>query len=214
MWTCRADRVSEMTAVASSTWGLVFWTQDGTTHVGVTRPETRSSTVPVPDGATFIGIELAVGTWLRPIPVPRLVGAGVELPDVTGKAFTLDGHRYSMPTADDAEALVARLVRVGTVERDPLVDEVRRGVEPAVSPRTAQRRFVAATGLTAGTVRQIDRATSAARTLAAGAPVADVVAGLGYYDQAHLARALRRFVGRTATQLRARSGGALGLDLG
>jgi AraC-like DNA-binding protein len=32
-------------------------------------------------------------------------------------------------------------------------------------------------------------------------PALDVVHRLGYYDQPHLARALQRFIGRTATQL-------------
>jgi hypothetical protein len=44
-------------------------------------------------------------------------------------------------------------------------------------------------------------------------PTGHVVARLGYYDEPHLSRALRRFVGRTATQLREGTGGALGLSL-
>jgi AraC-like DNA-binding protein len=62
-------------------------------------------------------------------------------------------------------------------------------------------------------VRQIERAREAAHLLAAGKTAADVVASLGYFDQPHLARALRRYVGRTATQLHEGSGGALALDL-
>ncbi len=106
-----------------------------------------------------------------------------------------------------------RLVRSGVVVRDPLVSEVRRGHCPAVSGRTVERRFREATGLTRGTVRQIERARRAAVTLAAGAPVADVVSGLDYSDEPHLARALRRYVGRTAGHLRDGTGGAIGLNL-
>ncbi|MET0495971.1 MAG: AraC family transcriptional regulator, partial [Actinoplanes sp.] len=36
---------------------------------------------------------------------------------------------------------------------------------------------------------------------------------LGYFDEPHLARALRRYVGRTAGQLREGIGGAIALDL-
>ncbi len=45
-----------------------------------------------------------------------------------------------------------------------------------------------------------------------GEETADVAWRLGYYDEPHLARALRRFVGRTAGALRAGEGGAIALD--
>ena len=49
--------------------------------------------------------------------------------------------------------------------------------------------------------------------MAAGDPAADVVAKLGYFDEPHLARALRSYVGRTAGQLRDGTGGAIALPL-
>ncbi|WP_280398564.1 helix-turn-helix domain-containing protein [Nocardia carnea] len=81
-----------------------------------------------------------------------------------------------------------------------------------MAERTLERRFRAATGLTQGAVRQIERARTAAQLLVSGETPSDVVAKLGYYDEPHLARALRRYVGRTAQQLRARAGGAIALD--
>ncbi|MBF6479241.1 AraC family transcriptional regulator, partial [Nocardia cyriacigeorgica] len=48
--------------------------------------------------------------------------------------------------------------------------------------------------------------------LMTGEAPGDVVAKLDYYDEPHLARALRRYVGRTAGQLRAKAGGAIALD--
>jgi transcriptional regulator GlxA family with amidase domain len=82
-----------------------------------------------------------------------------------------------------------------------------------VSGRTIERRFRVATGLTQGAVRQIERVRTASALLATGVPVADVVAKLEYVDEPHLARALRRYVGRTTRQLRQGLGGAIGLDL-
>jgi methylphosphotriester-DNA--protein-cysteine methyltransferase len=76
-----------------------------------------------------------------------------------------------------------------------------------------ERRFRAATGLTQGAVRQIERARTASALLAAGTPVSDIIVKLDYFDEPHLARALRRYVGRTAGQLREGTGGAIGLDL-
>ncbi|WP_430501591.1 helix-turn-helix domain-containing protein [Micromonospora trifolii] len=213
VWTCTSEQVTTMTSVAGVRWGLVFWEQAGRPYASVTGPETRTGTAPVPEGATFTGIEFAVGTSLRAVPTPTLVDGGIELPDTGRRTFRLDGTRWETPGPDDAEALVDSLVRAGTVVRDPLVAELLRGHRPAVSGRTVERRFRAATGLTRGAVRQIERARAAAELLATGDPAADVVAKLDYFDEPHLARALRSYLGRTVRQLREGTGGAIALDL-
>ena len=213
VWTCTSERVTEMTSVAAVCWGLVWWQHEGRAYASVSGPETKARSAAVPEGATFLGIEFAVGTSLRAVPTPALVDGGIELPDATRGTFRLDGARWETPGPDDAEALVDRLVRAGAVVRDPLVAEVRRGSRPAASARTVERRFRAATGLTQGAVRQIERVRAAARLLADGGPVADAVCALGYVDEPHLARALRRYVGRTTRQLRQGLGGPIGLEL-
>jgi hypothetical protein len=213
VWTCTSGQVIAMTSVAGVRWGLVFWEQAGQAYSGITGPATRTGTAPVPEGATFTGIEFALGTSLRAVPTPALVDGGIGLPDATHRTFRLDGARWETPSPDDAEALVESLVRAGIVVRDLLVADVLRGHRPAVSGRTVERRFRAATGLTRGAVRQIERARTAAELLAAGDPAADVVAKLDYFDEPHLARALRSYVGRTVRQLREGAGGAIALDL-
>lgn len=213
VWTCTSEQVSRMTSVAGTRCGLVFWECDGRRYAAVTGPEAATATAPVPLGAIFVGIEFAIGTSLPGLPISSLVNGGVELPDTSRRSFQLAGSRWETPGPDDAEALVGRLVRAGVVVRDPVVGEVLRGDRPEVTDRTLERRFRAATGLTRGAVRQIERAREAAYLLAAGKGATEVVASLGYFDQPHLARALRRYIGRTATQLREGSGGAIGLDV-
>lgn len=213
VWTCRSDQVTEMTSVATETWGLVFWEQQGVPSAAVTGPEVATSTAPVPEGADFVGIQFAVGTSLRAVTATTLVDSGIVLPDVTARGFWLDGDRWETPRVDDAEALVERLVGHGVVVRDALVADTLRGLTPAITERTLERRFRAATGLTRGAVRQIERARTAALLLGAGDAPGDVIDKLGYYDEPHLARALRRFVGRTAGQLREGGSGAIALDL-
>lgn len=203
-----------MTSVATETWGLVFWEQQGVRSAAVTGPEIRTGTSPVPEEADFVGIQFAVGTSLRAVTASTLVDSGIPLPDVTARGFWLDGGRWETPRPDDAEALVERLVAQEVVVRDALVADTLRGLRPAMTERTLERRFRAATGLTQGAVRQIERARTAALLLSAGETPADVVDKLGYYDEPHLARALRRFVGRTARQLREGVSGALALDTG
>ncbi|MEU4646268.1 helix-turn-helix domain-containing protein [Nocardia fluminea] len=213
VWTCRSDQVTEMTSVATETWGLVFWEQQGVPSAAITGPEVATSTAPVPEGADFVGIQFAVGTSLRAVTATTLVDSGIVLPDVTARGFWLDGDRWETPRVDDAEALVERLVGHGVVVRDALVADTLRGLTPAITERTLERRFRAATGLTRGAVRQIERARTAALLLSAGDAPGEVIDKLGYYDEPHLARALRRFVGRTAGQLREGGSGAIALDL-
>jgi len=202
-----------MTAVASETWGLVFCCQHGTAHADIVGPESRTSTAPVPQEATFVGIQFSVGTSLRLADTASLVDTQISLPDVTPRSFWLDGRRWQTPAADDAELFVDRLARDGVVVRDPVVDGVLRGDPSTLSPRTVERRFRAATGLTRGAVAQIERARTAAMMLAGASPVHDVVQQLGYYDEPHLGRMLRRYVGRSPMQLRAGTGGAIALDV-
>lgn len=143
----------------------------------------------------------------------RDLGPGL-LPDVRRTSFWLDGRRWRTPTADDAEGLVEHLVRHGVLVRDEIVTDVRRGGRPPVNPRTLERRFRASTGLSRSAIDQIERVRTATALLANGAIVDDVVHALGYYDEPHLARMLRRYVARSAQRLRTGDRGSLALDPG
>jgi methylphosphotriester-DNA--protein-cysteine methyltransferase len=55
--------------------------------------------------------------------------------------------------------------------------------------------------MTSGSIRQIQRARRATAQLQRGAAIADVAQDAGYYDQAHLTRSLKRFVGQTPAQV-------------
>lgn len=200
-----------MTSVASETWGLVFWRQGAAAFAAATGPETRAGSAPVPDEADFVGIQFAVGTSLRIAPASSLVDSGIELPVASRSRFWLGADRWAMPAADEAEQFVARLVAVGALVRDSLVQEVLDGRPFHGTRRTLERRFRAATGLTRGAIGQIERARAATDLLGAGCATIEVVERLGFYDEPHLARSLRRYVGRTATQLREGRGGALAL---
>jgi hypothetical protein len=79
----------------------------------------------------------------------------------------------------------------------------RPGVLEHYSRRTVERRVAQATGLTRGTIRQIRRVERAVELLSSGVPVGDVVERLGYSDQSHLSRSLRRFVGQTPARVAA-----------
>ncbi len=202
VWRGYSSGVEQMVSVATSHWELVFWAERGQTHVAARGPETRATTAEVPDDSASFGITFAHGTSMPHLPVARLVDTQTESRHVSSRGFVLRGEEWEVPGFDDAEVFVDRLVRAGVIVRDPLVDDVVEGELPRVGARSVQRRVAAATGLTQGAIRQIERARQAAILLSEDVAPLDVVERLGYYDQPHLARSLTRFVGRTATELR------------
>jgi methylphosphotriester-DNA--protein-cysteine methyltransferase len=81
------------------------------------------------------------------------------------------------------------------------VNTALRGHPQERSTRTAQRRFLQATGVTHSAVRQIERARHATNLLKQGVSILDAVHDAGYYDQAHLTRSLKRLIGQTPAQV-------------
>ena len=202
VWRSRSSAVNRMTSIAAAHWDLVFWQHRGQVSVAVQGAESKASPAPVPEDATFFGIVFSLGTSLSHLPVSQLVDGSAEIPGVTRRSFWLNGFAWRLPDYDNAESFVREMVRQGVLVCDPVVIAELRGASAAVSERTVQRRFVSATGLTRGAIRQIGRARQAAVLIQEGLPVHEVIYRLGYFDQPHLARSLTRYIGRTVTQLR------------
>jgi AraC-like DNA-binding protein len=81
------------------------------------------------------------------------------------------------------------------------VDAVLHGRPHGLSPRSAQYRFLRATGVAFQAFRQIARARRAAALLEQGMALGAIVHEVGYYDQPHLTRSLKRFLGHTPAHL-------------
>ncbi|MGW4244491.1 helix-turn-helix domain-containing protein [Nocardia sp. NPDC004722] len=194
---------TRMRSVANSNWELVVWRDGAATHVAVRGPETGPTVVELGSGAgETLGIVFRHGSFLAPMPVPALVDTAVSSPHTTARSFVLQGEEWEIPAYDNADVFVDRLVRAGLLMRDPLVTDVLRGdTTTLVTPRSVQRRVAAATGLTQGAIRQIERARQAVLLLQQGIPAIEVAQRTGYHDQPHLARSMTRFIGRTASQL-------------
>jgi hypothetical protein len=202
VWRSRSYDTARMLSVATPRLGLAFCYQRGEFVAAITGPELIGSMAELPEEASFFGIDFALGTSLSHLPATQLLDRQVLIPDVSRRSFFLAGSHWSHPDFDTAEAFVHRLVREEIVGRDRLISDVAKGSTPDLSARTVQRRFLAATGVTRGAARQMDRARAAAVLLRAGTSPADVITELGFHDNPHLHRSLRRFIGRTATDLR------------
>jgi hypothetical protein len=200
-WRTHSELEPAFISIAASHWQIVVTTQHDITQLTVRGPETRATVSSIPADAEFFGIVFSLGTFVPAIPLARLVDRAVTLPAAAPSSVWLDGSRWEIPTPGNADVFVDRLVRQGLVVRDPVVAESFQDDVDGVSTRTLQRRVARATGLTRNTIRQIARAEKAVEALGRGLSPPDAALLLGYADQAHLIRSLKRFIGQTPTQV-------------
>ena len=125
----------------------------------------------------------------------------LNLPEAGRHSFWLDDAAWQYPNYENADTFVNRLARSGWLVYDPLVSQVLQGRPVDMSLRTVQRRFLQATGLTNNTLYQINRAQYAANLLKHGVSILDTVDQAGYFDQPHLTRSLKQFIGLTPAQM-------------
>ena len=202
IWRARSEDAGSFVSVSSSHWELVFTMhQDSGATVTVRGPETVATPLSYSPGGEWYGIRLRTGTSIPVLPVRDLVDRSINLPLAGARSFWLHGAAWQIPDFDHLDVFIDRLARDGLLARDPVVDAVLDGEAISLSTRTVQRRFVQTTGLTLGMVRQIDRARRAMELLLQGTSILDTVHEAGYYDQAHLTRSLKRWLGQTPAQI-------------
>jgi AraC-like DNA-binding protein len=222
-WSAVSVPEESFISVAATHWEMVVTRQRDTVRLTVRGPETRATIVPIPRDAQFFGIDFSPGTFMPALPPGRLVDRALMLPTVSaapgvsgvsgvsGTSFWLDGAAWEVPGPDDAEVFVDRLVRAGLLVHDPVVAEALDGGGDGdvrdmgdvvgYSTRSVERRVARATGLSRGAIGRIRRAERAVELMAGGVAAGDVARRMGYADQPHLTRSLRRFVGQTPSQV-------------
>ena len=206
IWYTHTERAGTFTSAAVGNWEMVITTFNGKTTITARGPETKASEADFPAGAEFFGITFKLGTFMPHLPVKTILDRqDATLPEASHKSFWLDGSTWELPTFENADVFVNRLIRQEILVRDRLVEAALGGCTPAVSIRSLQYRFLQATGLTHKTIEQIERARSAVLLLEQGTPIGDTAFELGYFDQAHLTNSLKRFVGKTPAQIAQKS---------
>jgi len=198
VWTCHSESGGPFLAVASTHWEFVVSRVAGETLLTLHGPETQPREVHCPADGEWFAIRFKAGTFMPGLPVSRLIdGNDVHLPGAFRNRFRLDGSAFEIPDFDNAEVFVGKLARRGLLVRDAGVAAALAGDEDALHTRTAQRHFLHATGMSHRALRQIDRARHATMLLRDGMAPGEVAAEAGYFDQAHLTRALRKLIGLT-----------------
>lgn len=201
LWRTRSVPRESFISTASSYWEFCVWTVSGKTHVTLRGPLRAATVVPIPQDAEFFGIRFRPGAFLHPHPVARLVDRDMTLPEGVGGTFRLDNASWEIPTLENADVFLDRLICRGLLVRDPFVQSAVQGRLPDLSRRSIERRVKSATGLTLGIIRQIERAQAATALLDRGISILDTVVRTGYADQAHLSRSIKRFIGQTPAQI-------------
>lgn len=187
---------------AASHWEMVISKHLGKYTLSIRGPEVKASVVQVPPGHTeFFGIIFKRSVFMPHLPKQNLVNEAIHLPQSTKSAFTVIGGVFEIPTFENADTFVARLLRNDLLTHDQVVDDVLRGRTQELSVRSLQRRFLHVTGLTHKTIQQIERARQALTMLQQGKPIVDVVYQAGYFDQPHLTRSLKLFSGQTPSEI-------------
>jgi len=206
IWTSRSERAGTFISLATIHWEMVVSRHQGGISLVVRGPETHASRADCPSDGEWVAIRFKLGTFMPLLAARHLLNGATTLPEAAGTSFWLNGAAWQFLTYENADTFVDRLVKSGLVMRDPVVEAVLQGQTADLSLRSAQRRFLYATGLTHGAVRQIERARSATLLLQSGVSILDTVDQIGYFDQPHLTRSLRHFIGRTPLQLLEHSG--------
>lgn len=190
------------TRPAEINWHMVLRRQHGDVQLLVVGPWTTAGVVTYTEGAELLWIKFKLGAFLPHLPTKDFVDVETTLPGASSQSFWLKGSAWQFPNYENVEVFINRLVREEMLVLDPIVNATLQDqLQPEqMAARTVRHRFLRATGLTRTHIRQFQRAQEAARLLAQENSILDVVDQLGYYDQPHLTRMLKRFTGKTPAQ--------------
>ncbi|MBZ0304301.1 MAG: helix-turn-helix domain-containing protein [Anaerolineae bacterium] len=199
----RTIRAGSSIRPAEYHWHMVFVKHQGSVYPLVVGPLTTSGIVSWGEGAEILWVRFKPGTFMPHLPTRDFRDSETLLPGAASRSFWLKGSAWQFPDFENVETFINRLARDEVLVHDPVVTAALHDQLPDLSSRTVRHRFQQATGLSQNHIRQVARAQQAAALLRQGLPILDVVFELGYYDQPHLTRSLKQFVGYTPAQIAA-----------
>lgn len=186
---------------AEYNWHLIFTRQDGVIRALVVGGLEAARPLSYVGGAESLWIRFKLGTFLPKILPITILNRETSLPMTERGRFWLRDRSWEIPTLGTVDTFVKHLVRDGALIRDPVVSAVLRGEPINAHDRTIRYHFRQSTGVPQSFVHQITRARRAVELLQQGYSPLDTAFDLGYADQPHLSRSLKRFVGLTPREI-------------
>ena len=186
---------------AECNWHMVFVKEHGRTHSLAVGPLATAGVASWGEGAEILWIRFKIGVFMPHLPVRDLLDVEKSLPGAEGKSFWLKSATWELPDFENADTFVNRLVRDEVLVLDPVVDAMLQDQLPNISSRTMRHHFLRAAGLTRSRIFQMKQAQQATALLQQGSSILDTVHEAGYFDQPHLTRALKQFIGYTPAQI-------------
>lgn len=185
---------------AEVNWHMVFVKYNGQAQPLMVGPLTSSGVVNFTEGVELLWIKFKLGTFMPHLPVKDFLDNETAMPTASSKSFWLKGSAWQFPDFENADTFINRLVHDEILMCDPVVNATLQDELVETPSRTVRHRFLRATGLTQKHIRQFERAKYAANLLEQGVSILDTVHEAGYFDQPHLTRSLKRFIGKTPGQ--------------
>lgn len=201
IWRGQADADHTLMCPADGRWNLCFTNLNDEVQVSVEGPISQARPQTHVKGVDWLVIKFKLGVFLPGISSAKYLDASALLPEAACQSFWLRSSTWQIPNFENADTFVDWLVRDDAVQLNPLVSAALQDQPPAVSERTLRHHFRRITGLTQSHIRQIERARDAMTLLQHDVAILDVVDRLGYADQPHLTRSMKRFMGYTPTQV-------------
>jgi len=188
-------------ATPDGSWDLIrSIAPDGRSMVFLSGQATEPVEVPYREGESSVVISFAAHVYLARDRAPR-VGPEVRILPVRDETFALDGVDLPLPTFENVEPLVDAMIAAGLLASNDLVARAFGETPKAASPRSVQQHFKQTTGITQKSFRMIRRAQEAVRRLKAGEAPAGVAVDLGYADQPHMIKSIKKIMGALPSNL-------------
>jgi hypothetical protein len=188
-------------ATPDGSWDLILsCAPDGTPTVFLTGQATEPVDVPYSAGEHSVVISFAAHVFI-PTEKEARTGATLRFLPAEEAGFVLEGVTLPLPSFLDAEQLVDAMVAAKLLTSNDLVARAFSENPKAASPRSVQQHFRKTTGLTQKDFQLIRRAQEAVRQLKAGQSAAEVAAGLGYSDQSHMIKSIKKIMGQLPSNL-------------
>ena len=195
--TCLDD--GEFLMCADASWDIIIAMHNGHTQIYADGPTSHARKLHYKPGMQLTGIRFKIGVNLQGLDLRSIVNGTFAFTQ-RNDTFRLGNDSIQIPTAENAEVFIDKLVQKRLLTYDKAIPGMLQETSMPVS-RSGQRRFLYSTGLSQMQIRQIQRAWQAMKLLQDGQSAVQVSAELGYTDQPHMTKFLKKLLGQTPRRI-------------